>query len=146
MDRLHKVSHQLVAEYDVICVEDLHVKGMVSNRKLAKHISDASWGAFVRLLQYKADWNNKTLVKISRWYPSSKTCHICDSIKEDLELWMRNWTCRKGHYLDRDVNAAINILRQGQKIISAGTVENTGGETLRPRSGSGLVSVKPEAH
>jgi len=145
MDRLHKVSYQLVARYDVICLEDLHIKGMVKNGKLARHISDASWGAFVRMLEYKANWNDKTVVKIPRWYPSSKTCHECGWIKQDLDLSMRNWTCHNGHDLDRDVNAAINILREGQKIISAGTVENTGGETVRSDS-VGQVSAKPEAH
>ena len=146
MDHLHKVSHGLIAQYDVICLEDLHVKGMVKNRKLSKSISDASWGTFVRLLEYKADWNDKTVVKIPRWYPSSKTCHVCEWIKQDLDLSMRNWTCGNGHHLDRDINAAINIQREGQKIHSAGTVENTGGETVRPQPRLGQVSVKPEAH
>lgn len=146
MDHLHKVSQKLVAQYDVICLEDLHVKGMVKNKKLAKSISDASWGTLVRLLEYKADWNDKTVVKIPRWYPSSKTCHECAWIKQDLDLSMRNWTCDNGHQLDRDINAAINIHREGLKIHSAGTVENTGGETLSPQARLGQVSAKPEAH
>ena len=146
MDRLHKVSHELVSVYDIICVEDLHVKGMIKNRRLARHISDASWAALVRLLEYKADWNDKRVVKISRWYPSSKTCHACGWIEEDLELSRRVWRCRNGHELDRDHNAALNILREGKRIISAGTVENTGGEKVRPRPKSGHISAKPEAH
>ena len=146
MDRLHNLSHELVSAYDLICVEDLHVKGMVKNRKLARHISDASWGALVRLLEYKADWNDKRVVKISRWYPSSKTCHECGWINEDLDLSVRVWTCGNGHQLDRDINAAVNILREGKRIISAGTVENTGGEKVRPRPRSGHISGKPEAH
>ena len=76
MDNLHKVSHQLVSDYDIIALEDLNVKGMVKNHKLAKHISDASWGTFVRLLEYKADWNDKQIVKINRFYPSSKSCIV----------------------------------------------------------------------
>lgn len=146
MDRLHKVSHELVSAYDLICVEDLQVKGMVKNRKLARHISDASWAALVRLLEYKADWNDKKVVKVSRWYPSSKTCHKCGCLNEHLDLSMRIWTCGNGHQLERDVNAAVNILREGKRIISAGTVENTGGEKVRPRLRSGRISVKPEAH
>lgn len=145
-DRLHKVSHELVAAYDLICLEDLHVKGMVRNRKLARSIADASWAALVRMLEYKADWNDRKIVKVSRWYPSSKTCHRCGWIKEDLDLSMRVWRCDNGHELDRDVNAAINILREGKSIISAGTVENTGGEKVRPQLRSGHISGKPEAH
>jgi putative transposase len=146
LDRLHKVSHELVSAYDTICLEDLNVKGMVRNRKLARSISDVSWGALLRMLEYKADWNDRRIVKISRWYPSSKTCHRCGWIKEDLDLSMRVWKCGNGHELDRDVNAAINILREGKRIISAGTVENTGGEKVRPRVRSGRISGKPEAH
>src|SRR5699024_1290246 len=85
-DVLHKVSHQLVSDYDIIAIEDLNVKGMMSNRKLSKHIADASWGTFVRFLEYKADWNDKQVVKINRWYPSSKTCHKCGWINQELNL------------------------------------------------------------
>lgn len=146
LDRLHKVSHELISTYDTICVEDLHVKGMVRNRKLARSISDASWAELVRMLAYKADWNDKRIVKVSRWYPSSKTCHQCGWIKEDLELSMRVWRCGNGHELSRDVNAAINIMQEGKRIISAGTVEYTGGEKVRPRGKSRPISGKPEAH
>ena len=94
-----------------------NVKGMVKNHKLAKHISDASWGTFVRLLEYKADWNDKQIVKINRFYPSSKTCCECGWINQDLNLSIREWTCKNGHVLDRDHNAAKNILREGLKIL-----------------------------
>jgi putative transposase len=144
-DVLHKVSHQLVSDYDIIALEDLNVKGMMSNRKLSKHIADASWGTFVRFLEYKADWNDKQVVKINRFYPSSKTCNVCGWINQDLNLSVREWTCKNGHHLDRDENAAKNILNEGLKIISGGTLENTGGD-LNQTSFQKHRSVKPEAH
>lgn len=145
MDNLHKVSHQLVSDYDIIALEDLNVKGMVKNHKLAKHISDASWGTFVRLLEYKADWNDKQIVKINRFYPSSKTCCECGWINQDLNLSIREWSCKNGHVLDRDLNAAKNILKEGLKIISSGTGDYTGGD-LNKTLATKHKSVKPEAH
>ena len=108
MDNLHKVSHKLVSDYDIIALEDLNVKGMVKNHKLAKHISDASWGTFVRLLEYKAGWNDKQIVKkFNRFYPSSENLCECGLDKQDLKfLSIREWTCKNGHVLDRDLNAA----------------------------------------
>lgn len=144
-DTLHKVSHQLVSNYDVIALEDLNVKGMMSNRKLAKHIADASWGTFIRFLEYKADWNDKQVVKINRFYPSSKTCNVCGWINQDLNLSVREWTCKNGHHLDRDENAAKNILKEGLKIISSGAGEYTGGDSNKTLA-TKHKSVKPEAH
>lgn len=115
-DVLHKVSNDIVSNHDVICLEDLNVKGMIKNRKLSKHIADASWGTFVRFVEYKANWNDKTVIKINRWYPSSKTCNVCGWINQDLKLSDREWTCKNGHKLDRDLNASINILKEGLKI------------------------------
>lgn len=143
MDNLHKVSHQLVSDYDIIALEDLNVKGMVKNHNLAKHISDASWGTFVRMLEYKADWNDKQIVKINRFYPSSKTCCECGWINQDLNLSVREWICKNGHVLDRDLNAAKNILKEGLKIISGGTLENTDGDGVR--SSNTQLSAKSEA-
>ena len=129
LDTLHKVSRKLVNEFDVIVCEDLNVKGMIKNHKLSKHIADASWGNFVTLLQYKCDWYGKELVKVNRFYPSSKTCSECGWINQDLNLSMRHWTCKScGVIHDRDVNASRNILKEGLKNISAGTVEYKGGE------------------
>jgi putative transposase len=145
IDLLHKVSTRITNGYDIICVEDLYVKGMMGNRKLAKHIGDASWGTFVRFLQYKADWNDKQVVKIDRFYPSSKTCHVCGYVHQDLTLSERTWICPNGHVLDRDLNASKNILKQGLTILSSGTGDYTDG-------GSGKTSkkkhkpVKSEAH
>ena len=135
LDNLHKVSMKLVQEYDLIAIEDLHVKGMVRNKKLAKHISDVSWGTFITLLKYKCDWYGKDLVTIGRYYPSSKTCNKCKEINKNLKLSDRMWTCEFCKtLLDRDINAAINILEEGLKIFSAGTVEYTDGDSSKTRS------------
>jgi len=116
-DTLHKISYQIVQDYDIICIEDLNVKGMVKNHKLAKQIQDAGWGNFVRMLQYKSDWYGKKVVRIDRFYPSSKTCHICGEKNENLKLSDREWTCEHcGTTHDRDINASINILNEGLRI------------------------------
>lgn len=145
LDTLHKVSKELVDAYDTIVCEDLHVKGMVKNRKLAKHISDASWGHFVTLLQYKCNWYGKSLIKVNRFFPSSKTCSNCGWINQDLKLSDRQWTCNPcGVVHDRDFNASRNILLEGLKIISGGTLDYKGGEEIRPEfSGRTLRSLKP---
>lgn len=146
LDNLHKVSNQLVSEYDIIALEDLNVKGMVQNHILAKHISDASWGTFVSLLEYKADWNDKRIVKINRFYPSSKACCECGWINNDLTLSDREWTCPIcGTLHDRDINAAKNVLKEGLKILSAGTVDYTDGDPHKT-SAKKHTSVKSEAH
>lgn len=116
LDTLHKVSYQLVKENDLIVVEDLNVKGLIKNHKLSKHIADASWGNFVNLLKYKCDWYGKELVKINRFCPSSKTCNSCGWINQNLKLSDRKWTCKCGKTHDRDINASLNILKEGLKI------------------------------
>jgi putative transposase len=127
-DRLHKISKQLVEDYDVIVAEDLNVKGMVKNRRLSKHIADASWGTFTTYLSYKCNWYGKEFRTVDRFFPSSKMCHNCGWIKQDLGLQDREWTCDQcNETLDRDQNAALNIL-------SAGTVEYKSGEKIRPGS------------
>ena len=131
-DKLHKISVELIRRYDVVCCEDLNVKGMVKNHHLAKAVSDASWGTFVTMLEYKAKWYGKTLVRIGRFYPSSKTCHHCGHVKEDLSLEDRYYTCPNcGELIDRDLNAAKNILDEGLRNISAGTADYTDGEGVR---------------
>ena len=128
LDTLHKVSRQLVNQYDLISVEDLNVKGMIKNHKLSKHISDASWGNFVTLLQYKCNWYGKQLIKVNRFFPSSKCCSECGWINQELKLSDREWACNScGVVHDRDWNASKNILKEGLKIISAGTVDYKGG-------------------
>lgn len=142
-DRQHKVSLDLVRNYDIICLEDLNIKGMVKNHRLAKAINDASWGQFVSMLSYKAELNDKQVVKIDRWYPSSKTCHHCGWVNEGLKLSDRQWVCPHcGEVIDRDVNAAKNILSEGLRNISVGHTDYTDGD--RVRLGNKHQSVKSE--
>lgn len=131
VDNLHKISYQLISDYDLICLEDLNIKRMMSNHLLAKHIADAGWNMFVGFLEYKANWYDKQIVKINRYYPSSKTCNICGWINQNLNLSIRKWTCVNGHILDRDENAAKNILKEGLKIIGAGLPDYTSGDNVR---------------
>ena len=126
-DYLHKVTTSIVKNYDVICMEDLNVKGMLKNHSLAKAIQDSSFGAIASMLDYKARWHNRTIVKVGRFYPSSKTCSCCGYKKDDLTLGDREWTCPKCHtHHDRDVNAAKNILNEGLNILDNNTVGTTG--------------------
>ena len=109
-DFLHKLSTHLVSNYDVICLEDLNVKGMEQNHHLARAIQGASWSEFVRQLEYKSEWYGKNILFIGRFEPSSKLCHKCGYINQELQLKDREWICPVcGEHLDRDVNAAINI-------------------------------------
>lgn len=109
-DFLHKTSSELIKNHDSICIEDLNIKGMLKNHKLAQAITDVSWGEFVRQLEYKAEWYGKNIIRIGRFDPSSKTCSVCGSINKELTLQVREWTCGGCKtVLDRDVNAAINI-------------------------------------
>ena len=148
VDYLHKCSISLVRRYDIICIEDLNVIGMTRNHRLSKSITDASWGKFVSMLTYKAEWNEKKIVKIDRFYPSSQTCHVCGYLnKETKDLSVREWECPECHTRhDRDINAAINILHFGLNNISAGTVDYTGGEEVRANQSESRSSVKPEAN
>jgi len=125
MDNLHKVSHSLIKEYQTIVIEDLNVKGMIKNHCLAKAVADVSWGELIRQLEYKAKWNKRNFVKIGRFFPSSKTCNVCNFINQNLTLKEREWTCPQCKtVLDRDKNAAKNILKQGLKILSGSGTES----------------------
>jgi putative transposase len=120
-DFLHRTSTRLVRDHDVIVIEDLNVKGMVRNRRLAKAISDCGWGEFRCQLEYKAARHGRRLIVIDRWYPSSKTCSACGHLLAELSLSTRTWrcpTCRTLH--DRDVNAAKNILAAGLAVSACG--------------------------
>ena len=147
-DYLHKCSITLVRRYDTICIEDLNVKGMTKNHHLAKSISDASWGKFVSMLTYKAEWNGKKVVKVDRYFPSSQTCNVCGYVNQQIkDLSIREWECPECHaHHDRDINAAINILHFGLNNTSAGTVDYTGGEEVRTDLLGSHSYVKPEAH
>lgn len=125
-DNLHKITTKLIKENDVICIENLNVKGMSKNHHLAKSIQDASFGTLVNMLKYKAHWHNRQIVEIGRFFPSSKTCHCCGYIKKDLTLNDREWICPKcGIHHNRDVNASINIKNEGLRILDKSTVEVT---------------------
>ena len=125
-DFLHKISHELVNENQVIYLEDLNVKGMMKNRRLSKSIADASWGEFTRQLIYKASWKGKKVVQVGRFEPSSKLCNKCNIINKELKLHDRIWECRSclsTH--DRDINAAKNILKIGQGMPKYKPVEKS---------------------
>lgn len=117
----HKLTTQLVKDYDVICIENLNVKGMVQNRKLSRAISDLGFYEFKRQLIYKANQWGKVVKEVDRFYPSSKTCSNCGFVmaKADLTLNVRNWQCPSCHKQhDRDVNASINILNNATKVLT----------------------------
>ena len=153
LDNLHKVSTELIKKYDVIYLEDLNIKGMIKNHKLSKHIADVSWGKFITLLEYKANWNNKKIVKIDRFFPSSKQCNNCGYINNNLKLEIREWTCPScKSKLDRDFNASKNILKEGIKI-SLGTNDYRRGDEIRPvltgtigETSKKKVQKSPETH
>jgi putative transposase len=116
-DFFHKLTTRLVRDNQTIAVEDLAVKNMIQNHKLALAISDASWGELVRQLEYKCDWYGRTFVKIDRWFPSSKRCDYCGHIVDKLPLNIREWDCPKcSTKHDRDINAATNILAAGLAV------------------------------
>lgn len=120
-DHLHKLTTQLVRENQTIVVEDLAVKNMVKNRKLAQAISDASWGELTRQLEYKCRWYGRNYIEIDRWFPSSKRCSNCGHIVEKMPLNIRQWECPKcGIHLDRDINASCNILAAGLAVSVCG--------------------------
>lgn len=118
-DFLHKSSSKIIRENQTICLEDLNIKGMMKNNKLARSIQDVSWSQFVDYLKYKAEWYGKNIIQIGRFESSSKTCSNCGTIYKGLKLEERNWICNSCHAShDRDVNAAINIKKFGLIGIS----------------------------
>ena len=130
-DFLHKLSKAIIDENQVIVVEDLNVKGMTQNRHLAKLISDSGWSTFVTYLEYKAKWYERKLVKVDRFYPSTKTCSNCGYINKDLALSDREWTCPVcGTHHDRDINASRNLYlvgleRPDVKPVEIGSVDES---------------------
>jgi putative transposase len=126
-DYLDKVTTELVRRFDVLCIEDLNVRGMIANDKLARSIGDVGFSAFRRMLEYKADWYGKQVKVVDRFFPSSKRCHCCGFMVEKQALSVREWDCPecKSHH-DRDENAAKNILFAGGQPVKAR------GESVRP--------------
>ena len=122
-DYLHQISSQITNDYDLICMEDLNVSGMIKNRKLSRQIGQIGWGMFLNMIMYKSELKGKHTVKIDRFAPSSKTCSSCGK-KHDISLADRVITCDCGHIMNRDLNAAINIRDWGTfKFNTSGTGE-----------------------
>ena len=135
-DFQHKLSRKLVNENQVIVVENLAVKNMVKNHNLGFAISDCGWSEFTRQLKYKSEKEGKTYLEIGRFFPSSKTCHVCLNQVGSLLLEVRSWTClscQTKH--DRDINAAINIRDEGMRLLALGTSATASGESVRPKRG-----------
>jgi putative transposase len=139
-DFLHKLSTRLVRENQTVVIEDLTVRNLLKNHSLARAISDASWTELRCMLEYKCAWYGRELVVIDRWFPSSKLCGACGTVREKLPLNVREWACGCGAVHDRDVNAARNILAAGLAVSACG-------DGVRPQwepSRTGRSSVKQE--
>lgn len=135
-DFLQKLSTQITNEYDVICTETLNMKAMAQSLKLGKSVNDTGWGMFLQMVEYKALWKGKYLIQVPKFFPSSKTCHVCGHIYKGLTLSERTWVCQRcstSH--GRDVNAAINIREEGIRIFNhkfQGTVGITETDRIKP--------------
>ncbi|MFE2609585.1 RNA-guided endonuclease InsQ/TnpB family protein [Streptomyces mirabilis] len=119
-DSLHQITTRLVRENQTLVIEDLSVRNMVKNRKLARVISDAAWREFRGMLEYKANWYGREVIAVDRWFPSSKLCSACGTLQDKMPLNVRTWTCGCGATHDRDVNAAKNLLAAGRAVAACG--------------------------
>ena len=147
MDLIHKTTNSLIKQFDTIYLEDLNIKGMMKNHKLSKAISDVCWSKFIDTLEYKSGWNDKSVVHIDRFFPSSKTCSKCGWINNNLTLKDREWTCPKcGEKHDRDFNAATNIENEGfrMKLLSVGTTDYERGDQIRPEKSGAICETLKE--
>ncbi|WP_405474964.1 RNA-guided endonuclease InsQ/TnpB family protein [Streptomyces sp. NBC_00009] len=138
-DTLHKITTRLVRDNQTLVIEDLTVRNMVKNRKLARAISDAAWSQFRSMLEYKAAWYGREVIAVDRWFPSSKLCSTCGTLADKMPLSVRTWTCDCGTTHDRDVNAAKNLLAAGRAVAACGA-------GVRPQrsSPSGQSAMKQE--
>ena len=143
-NHLHQITHRIVSENQTIILEDLNIRGMMKNRRLAKSIADVSLYEFVRQITYKGEWAGRTILFVDRWYPSSKTCFHCGFVNQNLTLNDREWECPGcGRILDRDFNASQNIEREGQRTV--GNTELACGEDIRlsARKRSSMMQEAP---
>ena len=137
----HKTSSSMIAKYSGVVLEDLNIKGIMKNSKLARSVSDIGWYEFNRQLEYKAKWNSKHFVKIDRFFASSKICNECGNKKVDLTLKDRMYVCKNcGNTLDRDFNASKNIRDEGIRILN---IKNTGGQSGINACGDGKIAESP---
>lgn len=144
-DFLHKLSRKIVDENQTVCLEDLNVKGMIRNRHLSKSIADAGWSEFTRQLEYKGEWYGTRVVRIGRFYPSTKTCSVCGFVNRELTLKARSWLCPScGVAHDRDINAAQVIKKVGQDMPDIKPVEKKT-SVLSFKRKDKFSSVKQEA-
>ena len=119
IDTIHNMTTDIIRKYDIVAIEDLNIKGMIKNRRLAKAISDASWGEIVRQLKYKAEWYGKHIVQVGRFFPSSQLCGCGFKNSDTKDLSVRVWYCPECKALhDRDANAAKNILNEGLRLLT----------------------------
>ena len=140
-DFLHKLTTRLVRENQTVVIEDLTVRSMVKNHKLARAISDAAWSDMRMMLEYKTAWYGRQLVVVDRWFPSSKLCGACGTIRAKLPLNVRTWTCECGTVRDRDVNAAKNLLAAGLAVSVCGAGVRPQRESSR--TGQSATKQKP---
>ncbi|MFC9646545.1 RNA-guided endonuclease InsQ/TnpB family protein [Streptomyces mirabilis] len=119
-DSLHKLTTRLVRENQTVVIEDLAVRNMVKNHRLARAISDAAWGEFRSMLEYKARWYGREVIAVDRWFPSSRLCSACNTLRDTMPLNVRAWTCDCGVTHDRDVNAAHSLLAAGLAVTVCG--------------------------
>ncbi|SCE55283.1 putative transposase, partial [Streptomyces sp. di188] len=139
-DHLHKLTTRLVRENQTVVIEDLSVRNMVSNRSLARAIGDAAWSEFRSMLEYKAQWYGREVIAVDRFFPSSRLCSVCGTLRDRMPLHVRTWTCDCGTTHDRDVNAAKNLLAAGLAVSACGA-------GVRPQRSTpgGQSAVKQEA-
>lgn len=144
-DFLHKLSRKIVDENQVIALESLSVKGMQQNRSLSRSIADTGWSTLVQYIEYKAEWAGRRVVKIDRWFPSTKRCSECGHVGETKPLSVRHWQCEKcSEHHDRDVNAAKNIRTAG--LAGAADAANDSGGHSKTRDAFRIERSRPNAH